>query len=119
MSSLCNLLFALTGRGAGNRRTLVGGLAALFALAIVGAHISTDQAWAVEKLSVPNGSAQLPKYRRLFVPADDAEAWPLEWAEIHSNRCTEFHELISAANGASSEAAPRATISRQLTLVGW
>jgi hypothetical protein len=109
MRSFCNLLFALTGRCAGNRRTLIGRLAALFALAFFLAHSSTDQARAVEKLSVPNGS-ELLKYRRVFVPADDAEAWPLDGQKFIPIDAPEFNKLISAANGTNSEAAPRATI---------
>ena len=118
MSSLCNLLFAPTGRCAGSRRTLVGRCAALLALAIVGAAISTDQARAAEKLSVPNGSDPL-KYRRLFVPADDTEAWPLDGQKFIPIAVPEFHKLISAANGAGSESAPARPLSKRLILVGW
>ena len=63
----------------------------------------------MEKSPVPNGPEPL-KYRRLFVPADDAEAWPLDGQKFIPIDAPEFHELISAANGAGSEAAPRATI---------
>ena len=58
---------------------------------------------------MPNGSEPLT-YRRLFVPADDAEAWPLDGQKFIPIDVPELHNLISAANGASSEAASRATI---------
>jgi hypothetical protein len=74
------------------------------------AAVTAQQSGADRSLIVASDSAEPITYRRLFVPGEHPEAWPLADEKFIPIEAREFQELISAANRQPNIAASRASI---------
>jgi hypothetical protein len=107
MSSHRRLPLPCIERFADKRWALALGIATLIAATTVVLQGVLAQPASAEYSAASDGSEQ-QMYRRVFVPADDPEAWPLEGRKYIPIDVRALNSLISAANVERCQSTSRA-----------